>query len=751
MKSFSLALAVASTIGASIATSDPSSAWASAKIKVIRLPSYDPYSSLNLIPIKAQATVKKLSVADKATLATGIGWGNGTCVGNTGAIPKISFPGFCLQDSPLGVRFGGSSSLFPAGINTAATWNRDLMLQRGIALGAEFKGVGVNVALGPDVNIARTPTSGRNWEGFGGDPYLSGEAAFQTVTGMQSSGVQACAKHFINNEQEHQRSEESSNVDDRTEHEVYLHPFLKAVQAGVASVMCSYNQENNTYSCENNHSLNQLLKTELGFEGFVTTDWWVNEPKYGTEAANQGLDMVMPGGAAYGETISYFGPALVSAVQAGLVPESRLDDMATRILSSWYLLGQDKNYPPVNLNATVQGNHKTLIRQIGAASTVLLKNSNKALPLVSPSSIAVIGNDAGSNPAGPNSCTDRSCDVGILAVGWGSGSANFPYLVDPLSAIKAHVPKIPIRSSLNDTDLTAAQQAAKGASVALVFINSDSGEDYITVEGNEGDRNTMAAWHGGDALVEAVASVNKNTIVVVNSVGPLIMESWINNPNVTALVWAGLQGQEAGNAIVDVLWGTVNPSGKLPYTIAKQQRDYPAQVIVAGGNITYSEGLFVDYKWFDAKGIAPRYEFGFGLSYTTFQYSKLHISVSTISIGGSAPSGLAPSLSSWLHDDWFSVSFQIKNTGNRAGTEIPQLYLVAPKSAQSPPNQLRGFSNVNLQPGQTGPISLALSRYSFAIWSVTAQKWVIPTGTYGIWIGSSSRAPQLTGSVTIKN
>ncbi|KAG8874243.1 hypothetical protein FRB98_008582 [Tulasnella sp. 332] len=744
MKGFSLALITAGSAGAALAAVDPTVAWAVAKIK-------------------AAVTVKKLSVTDKVTLATGIGWQNGTCVGNTGAVPKINFPGFCLQDSPLGVRFGEDASLFPSGINTAATWNRDLMLQRGIALGAEFKGVGVNVALGPDVNMARTPTAGRNWEGFGADPYLSGEAAFQTVTGMQSSGVQACAKHFINNEQEHQRSEESSNVDDRLtlsnhimgfklkfsstqEHEVYLHPFLKAVQAGVAAVMCSYNQENNTYSCENNHSLNQLLKMELGFQGY----WWVNQPKYGTEAANEGLDMVMPGGDAYGSNISYFGPALVEAVQAGLVPESRLDDMATRILSSWYLLGQDENYPKVNLNASVQADHKTLIREIGGASTVLLKNTGKTLPLGSPSTIAVIGNDAGTNPAGPNSCTDKGCDIGILAVGWGSGTANFPYLVDPLSAIKAHIPKTPIASSLNDTDLVAAQKAATGASVALVFINADSGEDYITVEGNEGDRNNMSAWHGGDALVQSVAAVNKNTVVIVNSVGPLIMESWIENPNVTALVWAGIQGQEAGNAIVDVLWGTVNPSGRLPYTIAKQQSDYPAQVIFAGGNITYSEGLFVDYKWFDAKGIAPRYEFGFGLSYTTFQYSNLQIPVSTLSIGGSAPVGIAPSLSSWLHNDWFSVSFQVKNTGLKAGTEIPQLYLVAPTSAQSPPNQLRGFSNINLQPGETGSVSLALSRYSFATWSVTAQKWVIPTGIYGIWVGSSSRNSKLAGSITIK-
>lgn len=336
---------------------------------------------------KATAALAKMSTQDKVNIVTGIGWEKGACVGNIAAIPSVGFPGLCLQDSPLGVRFADLVSVFPSGLNTAATFNRNLINQRGVALGAEFKGKGVNVALGPDVNLVRSPRAGRNWETFGADPYLSGEAAFQTVTGIQSSGVQACAKHFINNEQETNRGSESSVVDDRTEHELYLHPFLKAVQAGVAAVMCSYNEVNGTHTCENSHILNGLLKGELGFQGFVTTDWWVTEPA-GTLAANDGLDMVMPGETANGASSSYFGPALLAAVNSGSVPLSRLNDMATRVLASWYLLGQDQSYPTTNFNSwtgasqhvNVQGSHGTLIRQIGAASTVLLKNANSALP-----------------------------------------------------------------------------------------------------------------------------------------------------------------------------------------------------------------------------------------------------------------------------------------------------------------------------------------------------------------------------------
>uniref|UniRef100_A0A8H7Y5H2 beta-glucosidase n=1 Tax=Psilocybe cubensis TaxID=181762 RepID=A0A8H7Y5H2_PSICU len=641
---------------------------------------------------KAQAAVKKLSLQDKVNLATGVGWQNGNCVGNTPAVSSISFPGLCLQDSPLGVRYADFVSAFPAAINVAATFNRTLMRSRGAALGAEFRGKGIHVALGPMMNLARVPAAGRNWEGFGSDPYLSGEGAYETIMGIQANGVQATAKHYINNEQEHSRETSSSVVDDRlvadtvtrTQHELYALPFLRSVQANVASVMCSYNQINGSFACENDKMLNGILKGEFGFPGYVMSDWAAT---HSTLSVNKGLDMTMPGDITFSSGTTYFGNNLIAAVQSGSVPQSRVDDMATRILAAWYLMGQDSGFPAVNFNAwnlnapinthvNVQADHKNVIRDIAAASTVLLKNVKSALPLKAPKTIAIVGNGAGPGSKGPNGYTDRGGNDGVLAMGWGSGTADFPYLINPLDAItsRAASDSSTVSSSLSDTDLNSAANVAAGKSVALVFITADSGEGYITVEGNAGDRNNLQAWHSGDALVAKVASVNSNTIVVVNSVGPIIVEPWINHVNVTAVVWSGIPGQEAGNGLVDVLYGAYNPSGRLPYTIGKAATDYGTSINTASSSasnilpIPYSEGLFIDYRHFDQANITPRFEYGFGLSYTTFQYSSLSI---TGSIGsGTAPTGLGSSLDPWLHTNVITVSFSLRNNGTVAGHEV---------------------------------------------------------------------------------
>ncbi|KAJ7594941.1 beta-glucosidase [Mycena floridula] len=707
---------------------------------------------------KANAAVAKLSLADKVNLATGVGWSKGLCVGNTPAVSSISFPGLCLEDSPVGVRDADLVSVFPAQINVAATFNRTLMRQRGLQMGQEFKGKGVNVALGPDINLMRAPAAGRGWEGFGGDPYLSGEGAFETITGIQSAGVQATAKHYINNEQEHFRDTSTSQVDDRTQHELYALPFLRAVQANSASVMCSYNQINGSYACENNKVLNGILKGEFGFPGYVMSDW---SATHSTTSVNSGLDMTMPGDITFGSGTSYFGTALVNAVNNGSVAQTRVTDMATRILAAWYLLGQDSGYPAVNFNAfnsgagthvNVQADHKNLIRTIAAASTVLLKNTNSTLPLKAPKTLAIIGNGAATSSRGINGYTDRGGDDGVLAVGWGSGTANFPYLVAPLDAItaRAKTDGTTVSSSTSDTDLNTAASVATGKDVALVFITADSGEGYITVEGNVGDRNNLQAWHGGDALVAKVASVNTHTIVVVNSVGPIIMESWINNPNVVAVVWSGLPGQEAGNGLTDILYGLYNPSGRLPYTIGKAVTDYSAQVIYSSSAaivpIPYSEGLFIDYRHFDQANIAPRFEFGFGLSYTTFAYSGL--SVSGSSGGGVAPTGPGSSLDPWLHTKVITVTFTVANNGTVAGYEIPQLYLTLPASANSAPKALKGFDSVFVSPGQSVSVTMQLSRFDLSIWDVVNQRWQIPAGTTSISIGASSRDIRLTGSIT---
>jgi beta-glucosidase len=559
----------------------------------------------------ASAALAKLSTQDKVNVVSGIGWDKGPCVGNTAAISSIGYPELCLQDSPLGIRYANSATAFTPAIQAGATWDTTLMHQRGQFLGAEAKAAGVHVQLGPVAGpLGKNAMGGRNWEGFGADPYLSGVAMAETVSGMQSSGVQACAKHFILNEQEKNRDSMSSDADDRTLHELYLWPFAEAVSAGVASVMCSYNQVNGSWACENHHTLTDILKGELGFPGYVMSDWTAIHTTTGS--ANAGADMNMPGSNYDGTSDILWGPQLLTAVNNNQVSMSRLDDMATRILAAWYLLGQNSGYPSTNIQASVQGTHKTNVRAVARDGIVLLHNDNSALPLRKPKSLALFGSAAVTNPAGANACTDRGCDTGALGMGWGSGTANYPYFVAPADAIKTQAQTDGTTVTVSSTDSTSnVASAASAAATAIVFLTADSGEGYITVEGNAGDRNNLDPWHSGNALVQAVAAANKNTIVVVHSVGPVILETILATPGVQALVWAGLPSSESGNALVDILYGGTSPNGKLPYTIAKSAGDYGTSI--QSGTDMYTEGLYIDYRHFDKAGIAPRYEFGYGL------------------------------------------------------------------------------------------------------------------------------------------
>ncbi|KAJ7641336.1 glycoside hydrolase family 3 protein [Roridomyces roridus] len=729
---------------------------------------------------KAKERIANFTIDEKVAIGTGVGWSVGRCVGNTPPIGDngTKFPGLCLEDSPLGVRFADFVTAFPSGINTAATWNRKLIRRRGLFMGRENVGKGVNVALGPMMNIGRLAQGGRNWEGFGADPFLAGEAAYETILGMQEGGVQACAKHLINNEQEHFRTQESSDVDDRTQHEIYAHPFLRSIMAGVASIMCSYNLINGTYACENEKIMDDIIKREFGFQGYIMSDW---SATHSTISAITGLDMTMPGDITFGSGTSYFGPNLSSYVQNNTIPLARLDDMATRIIAAWYLLHQDaEDFPTTNFDAfnpasevtnehvDVQADHFEVVRKIGAASTVLLKNTDCALPLTKPRSILLVGSDAGPAKIGPNHFADQGGVDGILAMGWGSGTANFTYLISPLEAIQSRARKNRTSVSwiLDDYDTDRAGNMAIGKSAALVFISSDSGEDYITVDGNEGDRKNLTAWNNGDNMILAVAAQNNNTIVIVHSVGPLIVEPWVDHPNVTAVLWAGIPGQEAGNSITDVLYGDWNPSGRLPYTIAKQASDYSAQLVLGGEgsdilSIPYTEGLNVDYRHFDSLNITPRFEFGFGLSYTNFTYSRLHIGKighqgstdkkleESWAAGNATPIAQGSSTALWLHRPLFNVTFEVENTGSVWGGDIPQLYLNMPPSAAEPPSLLKGFTNVEVLPGEKKTVSITLSRYDLSIWDTVAQGWRTPNGTIGVTVGTSSRDARLQGNITI--
>ena len=548
-------------------------------------------------------------------------------------------------------------------------------------MGAEHAGKGSDIQLGPVAGpLGRSPEGGRNWEGFSPDPVLTGVMTAESVKGIQSAGVMACTKHFIMNEQEHFRQGPqspfnnteaySSNIDDATMHETYLWPFADAVRAGTASVMCSYNRINNSYAAANSATLNGLLKAELGFQGFLMSDWSAQHS--GVSAILAGMDMTMPGDVSFYSGDSYFGANLTIAVLNGTVPQWRLDDAVVRIVAAWYYVGRDSAQVPINFDSwtsdtygfqnffaeegyglinehvDVRGEHANTIRQVGSASTVLLKNVNNALPLTGREKLtAVIGEDAGPNMYGPNGCDDRGCDNGTLAMGWGSGTAQFPYLITPDAAIQSQV--VGQGGAYESVfDNYASKQIATlagRASVAMVFVNADSGEGYINVDNNVGDRNNLTLWHDGDLLIKNVSALNNNTVVVVHSSGPVILEDIKNNENVTAIIWAGLPGEQSGNSLADVIYGRVNPGGKLPFTLGAKREDYGSDLLYVPNadepQIQFSEGNFVDYRAFDKANITPTYEFGYGMSYTTFKYSSITVAQYSKS-NYTATTGLTP-------------------------------------------------------------------------------------------------------------
>ncbi|CAL5870449.1 uncharacterized protein PFLUO_LOCUS4686 [Penicillium psychrofluorescens] len=612
---------------------------------------------------KAHAVVSNMTLAEKVNLTTGTGLYMGPCVGQTGSALRFGIPNLCLQDSPLGVRDTDHNTAFPAGITVGATFNKELMYARGVGLGEEARGKGVNVLLGPVVGpLGRKPRGGRIWEGFGADPVLQAVGGAQTIKGMQSTGAIASLKHYIGYEQEMSRMSSvvsvgySSNIDDRTLHEMYLWPFAEGVRAGVGSLMTSYNDVNGSACSQNSKLLNDILKDELGFQGFVMTDWLGQYA--GVASALAGLDVAMPGDGAIpllGD--SYWGSELSRSILNGTVPLNRLNDMVTRIVATWYKFGQDKDYPLPNFSANtadqtgeiypgallspigvvnqyvnVEGDHNITARAVAREAITLLKNDQNILPFRHNDSLKVFGTDAGPNPNGPNSCSDKGCDSGVLTMGWGSGSANLPYLVTPQEAIG----NLSNNAKFYITDTFPSDVVASPTDIAIVFINADSGENYITVDGNPGDRLEagLNAWHNGDDLVKAAAQKFSNVVVVVHTVGPILMEEWIDLAPVKAVLVAHLPGQEAGWSLTDILFGDYSPSGHMPYSIPRSESDYPESVGLIDQPIgqiqdTFTERLYIDYRHFMNANITPRYPFGHGLSYTTFTFSSPSLSVVT--------------------------------------------------------------------------------------------------------------------------
>ncbi|KAI1473173.1 glycoside hydrolase family 3 protein [Daldinia caldariorum] len=726
---------------------------------------------------KARALVSQLTLEEKVNLTGGVQV-NSSCSGIILPIERVKFTGLCLSDAGNGVRTTNFASSWASGISVGASWNRELAHKRAVGMAGEFRAKGVHIALGPVVGpLGRIASSGRNWEGFSNDPYLCGALAADTIKGIQSVGVATSTKHFITNEQETNRNPEgnvtavSSNIDDKTMHELYLWPFQDAVKAGTVNIMCSYNRINNSYGCANSKTLNGLLKTELGFQGFVVSDWWAQHS--GVATALAGLDMTMPFAS------PYWSSNLTQAVKNGSVPESRLDDMATRIIATWYKLGQDEGFPeigkgmPYDLSQPHQRviakspSSKGILLQGAVESHVLLKNTNNALPLKSPKLISLFGYSAksfdvytpggggwngGSESLAPSDLIPNGDDVthtqiaanGTLISGGGSG-ANMPaYVSSPAAALSQ-------RAYEDDTSLwwdfhSGNPQVDQSSDACIVVGNAFASEGF--------DRPGL---HDDftDALITNVASQCNNTIVVFHNAGVRLVEQFIDHPNVTALIFAHLPGQDSGRALTSILYGDVNPSGKLPYSVPRNESDYgPLQHATLPDDIyelfpqsDFTEGVYIDYRAFDAKNITPRYEFGFGLSYTTFDYSDLQISKVEDADTSSYPS--KPIVEGGQEDLWdvvAKVSATVSNSGSIQGAEVAQLYVGIPNG---PVKQLRGFSKPVLAPGESAVVDFDLTRRDLSTWDVIAQKWLLQKGDYGVFVGSSSRTLPLTGTLSI--
>ncbi|KAL4933252.1 beta-glucosidase [Aspergillus undulatus] len=708
---------------------------------------------------KARAFVAQLSDDEKVNFTAGV-TSDTSCSGWIQGVDRLGFPGICMSDAGNGLRGSDYVNAWTSEISVGASWNRKLAKERASYMGKEFRKKGVNMILGPVVGpLGRVALGGRNWEGFAADPYLSGILVAETVEGLQSENVATSVKHFVTNEQETNRNPTtdesgnavqsvSSNIDDRTMHELYLWPFQDAVLADATCMMCVYNRVNNSYGCQNSKILNGLLKTELGFQGYVVTDWGAQHA--GIAGANAGLDVAMPRSATWNSN-------LTDAIANGTMEASRLDDMVARVMATWYFLDQDSAFPApgIGMPSSPSAPHepviatsedaKPVLLQSAIEGHVLVKNRDNALPLKSPKLISVFGYDAYAPPTmnlanNFNFNTDAvRSDLyrnGTLYVGGGSGQNGPAYLDAPIDAIQRRAYQD--GSSVLWDFTSEAPSVDYTSDVCLVFINAYATEGY--------DRAALSDDRS-DAIVNNVANNCANTIVVMHNAGIRTVEGWADHVNVTGIIYAHVPGQDTGRALVEILYGNSNPSGRLPYTVAKTPTDYgsllepdqPKGEYVYFPQSDFREGLYIDYRAFDQQEIEPQYPFGFGLSYTTFDYSDLSISKldsASFSDYPSNPSPIVPGGNPALFEEIVSVSATVTNTGGVNGQEVAQLYVGIPNA---PVRQLRGFDKVLIEPGESAIVSFSLTRRDLSIWDTQAQEWLLQRGSYTIYVGRDSR------------
>jgi beta-glucosidase len=649
---------------------------------------------------RARDIVGKMTLDEKLTELHGIR--DATHYRYVPGIPRLGIPEFRITNGPAGAGPGGAgpqpkATALPAPIALAATWDPELSREYGRIVGKESLLVGNGLVEAPTINIARVPQNGRTFEGFGEDPWLTTQLSVPNIQGIQSEHIIANVKHFAANNQETDRFIIDEKVDERALREIYLPAFEASIKEGhSASLMCAYNKVNGTYACEHAPLMNDILKKEWGFAGFITSDF--NAVHSSAETALAGLDLEMPTG-------KYFGDQLKADLEAGKVPVSVVDDKLIRRFRTMMAFGVWDNVPiPKPLPEKEDG---AVARRIAEQSIVLLKN-NGLLPLKAAElkSVALIGPHAQKASTG----------------GGGSSHVQPLYTVDPPDGIKSKLGANATLTVLDGSDVPAAVAAAKSADVAIVMIGDND---------REGRDQSLDLPASQNELVSAVAAANPKTVVVLKS-GSAVLMPWL--AAVPALVEAWYPGEEDGNAVAAVLFGDVNPSAKLPITFPRRVEDTfaadPQQYPGIDKHVTYSEGVFVGYRYYDEKKIEPLFAFGFGLSYTTFAYQNLKVQP------------MKPAL---------MVEFDVANTGKVAGAEVAQVYVAFPSSSDvpQPPSQLKGFQKVKIDPGKTAHVKLTIDERALRYWDVASHGWKTTAGSYGVMVGSSSRNLPLKAEVQV--
>ncbi|EQB93397.1 glycoside hydrolase family 3 C-terminal domain-containing protein [Elizabethkingia anophelis] len=676
-------------------------------------------------------------------------------------VPRLGIPEFWTTDGPHGVRpevlwdewdqagwSNDSIVAYPALTALSATWNKKMSWNYGKALGEEARYRKKDILLGPGVNIYRTPLNGRNFEYMGEDPYLTSKMVVPYIKGVQSNGVATSVKHFALNNQEEFRHTSNVIVDDRTLYEIYLPPFKAAVQEGDSwTIMGAYDKYKNQYASQNEYLLNKILKGEWGYKGVVVSDWGaVNNTE---QAIHNGLDMEfgswtngLSAGTRNAYDNYYLAKPYLDLIKSGKVGTTELDDKVRRILRLAYNTTMNPNKPLGNIASE---DHMAVAKEIGEEGIVLLQNNNNVLPINTDKvrKIAVIGENA----------------IKMMTVGGGSSSLKVKYETLPLEGIKSRFGKKAdvqfargyvgdvggeyngVKSGQNLKDdrpaselLNEAVALAKKSDV-VIFVGGLNKSDYQDSEGH--DRKGLGLPYNQDQLISALAKANKNLAVVLVS-GNAVAMPWVKE--VPAIVQGWYLGSEAGNALAAVLAGDANPSGKLPFTFpvklednaAHQMGEYPGnkEELAAGKgkdqknpiNITYNEGIFVGYRWHDTKNIKPLFSFGHGLSYTTFEYGKVHADKTQM-----------------VQDGKITFTVSIKNTGKREGAEVAQLYISDLKSSvPRPVKELKGFEKINLKPGDQKEVSFTIDKSALSFFDAATHQWLAEPGEFEALVGASS-------------